>query len=109
MTELGGWAAHPTVPGRRRLPVVYLLLLASPVVVILALSHAEVTSWWMTGMCPGGPMDRPAAPCAFPTFFFVVVLGGWLAYLVVPALSVWWIGWTLWYLGRRANALNRGR
>jgi hypothetical protein len=37
-------------------------------------------------------MDRPAAPCSFADLAVIVFLGGWVAFLVVPALAVWELG-----------------
>lgn len=53
-------------------------------------SRRELATWLVAGTCPGGPMDRRAAPCGPLEFFGIVFLGGWAAPFVVPVLAVWW-------------------
>lgn len=68
------------------------LLALVPFVVTGSFSGPEIWTWLQTGTCPGGPMDRPPRPCGPLGFFFSVFLGGWAAFLVVPALALWWAG-----------------
>jgi hypothetical protein len=53
-------------------------------------------------------MDRPAGPCGPAEFVFVVFLGGWAAFVVLPALLAWLLGATIAFLAilRRARRLN---
>ncbi len=73
---------------------VYLLGIVAPFVVIGALSRLEIAAWFALGVCPGGAMDQPAAACGFFEFLFRVFLGGWAAFVVVPAIVIWWAVWT---------------
>ena len=79
---------------KRTLVSLYVVGLLLPWTCLAALSRREIATWLTTGMCPGGPMDRPAAPCGPLSFFAIVFLGGWAAFLVVPLLLVWWAGCT---------------
>lgn len=72
----------------------YVLGLLLPWACIAAMSTRDIGTWLETGMCPAGPMDRPAAPCGSADFFAIVFLGGWVAFLVIPFLVVWWAGCT---------------
>lgn len=67
----------------------YVFTLAIPIAALVYLNSSEVANWFATGMCPGGPMDRVAAPCSVLEFVSIVLLGGWVAFLVVPALLTW--------------------
>jgi len=79
----------------------YLAALAIPLVALVWLNAAEIARWWATGICPGGPMDRVAAPCSALQFVGIVLLGGWVAFLVVPALVGWMLVATLIFLWAR--------
>jgi len=82
-------------PGTRRiLGAGYAALLVLPFALLAVASRHEIGVWLTTGMCPGGPMDRPASACGPGAFFEIVFLGGWAAFLVVPLLLVWGLGWT---------------
>ncbi len=70
-----------------------MLALLAPLVAVGALSSADIGEWLRTGLCPGGPMDRPVQPCGPMDLFFIVFLGGWGAFLVVPLLVVWSVFW----------------
>lgn len=61
----------------------------APFGVIALLSRADLARWATTGVCPGGPMDHPAAPCGPFEIVFRVFLGGWAAWLFVPVLAAW--------------------
>lgn len=63
-----------------------------PIFVLVAVNTHEILLWLQTGHCPAGPMDRPAMPCGPIDFILIVLLGGWVAFLVVPALILWWLG-----------------
>lgn len=88
----------------------YVAMLLAPLVLLGSLSSAEIATWFSTGMCPAGPMDRPAAPCGILELAFIVLLGGWVAFIVVPALVVWALVCTVAYaalahwLGKRAQS-----
>lgn len=88
------------------LGVSYALALLVPFVGIGWLSSDAIDLWLSTGMCPAGPMDRPAAPCGLVDFFLIVFLGGWAAFIVVPVLVVWALVCTgvwaaMWAFGSR--------
>lgn len=93
------------------LGVSYALALLVPLVGIGALSSHEIDVWLSTGMCPAGPMDRPAAPCGLVDLFTIVFLGGWAAFIVVPVLAAWALGCTaVWaaawtFVARRARSV----
>lgn len=76
----------------------YWLAMLAPLVGLLLLNAGALGDWLRTGICPGGPMDRPAAPCGPVGFVMTVVLGGWAAFLVIPLLVVCWIGITIYFL-----------
>jgi len=77
----------------------------APFGVIAALSRADLARWATTGVCPGGPMDHPAAPCGLFELVFRVFLGGWAAWLFIPVLSAWCGACALGYgLVRRRGA-----
>jgi hypothetical protein len=84
--------ASPKARRVRALLVVGALLAVAPFVALAVLGHHELSTWAQTGMCPAGPMDRPAAPCSFADLAVIVFLGGWVAFLVVPVLAVWELG-----------------
>jgi hypothetical protein len=84
-----------TPRARRILGAGYAALLALPFALLAVASRREIGVWLTTGMCPGGPMDRLASACGPATFFEIVFLGGWVAFLMVPLLLVWGLGWTL--------------
>lgn len=67
-----------------RLVVLYVLALCAPVAVLAFVGAHDLSTWLETGFCPGGPMDRPAAPCSAAELAFLVFLGGWAAFVVVP-------------------------
>ena len=73
-----------------------------PLVVIGLASTDEIFMWLRTGICPAGPMDRPAAPCGPFSFFSIVFLGGWAAFVFLPLLLAWWTVATVGF-GRRRN------
>ena len=88
----------------------YGLALLLPVAGLVALNIGEIVTWLQTGLCPGGPMDRPAAPCGPLRFLWIVVLGGWAAFLVVPLLLVCWVAITIGFVlaaGRAPAARTR--
>lgn len=66
-------------------------LALAPIVLLFTLSASDTVRWLQTGDCPGGAMDRPAGPCGPLDFVWIVLLGGWVAYLTVPALAAWWM------------------
>ena len=82
-----------------------MLALVTPFLCIGWFSRPEISHWLATGMCPGGPMDRPAATCGPLEFFSLVFLGGWAAWLVVPLLCAWWLacGLLLWLTRHRRS------
>ena len=79
--------------GRRIALWAYALVLSAPFVALGVLNHAYIAHWWQTGTCPG-PMDRHG-PCGVAQMLFVVFLGGWACVVVVPALVVWALLWSL--------------
>jgi hypothetical protein len=85
----------------------YLLALAFPLAVLAWVNAAEIGRWLDTGMCPGGPMDRAAAPCGLWGFVGVVMLGGRAAFVVVPVLGLWVVGATALYALTRRRAARR--
>jgi len=77
----------------RQRPTAKVLLaaaLVAPFVAIGVADRSAVARWLSTGVCPGSAMDHPAAPCGAGEFFLRVFLGGWAAFVVVPALVGWW-------------------
>jgi hypothetical protein len=88
----------------------YLGALAIPIVALVWLNASEFARWFATGICPGGPMDRAAAPCNAFEFASIVLLGGWAAFIVVPALLGWMLVATLifrWARSRTSRELWR--
>ena len=85
----------------------YLGILALPLVLLLWISAADIARWWQTGMCPGGPMDRSAAPCNIGTLLLVTVLGGWASPIIMLLLGAWSALWTVVFLVARTVASRR--
>lgn len=80
---------------------VYVTALLLPFAWIASRSGSELHRWLDTGVCPAGPMDRPARPCSLFELFFIVFLGGWVASMVIPMLVLWWafvsgVAWSVW-------------
>lgn len=71
--------------------IFYVAALMLPFAAIALLERATIADWLVTGMCPGGPMDRSAHLCGFGELFSIVFLGGWVAFLVIPVLVVWFV------------------
>jgi len=71
--------------------LVWSILALLPIAILIAVNNHEVLLWLQTGHCPGGPMDRPAGPCGPIDFILIVLLGGWVAFLMIPVLIGWWI------------------
>jgi hypothetical protein len=69
-----------------------------PVVGLLLFNAAALGDWLRSGICPGGPMDRPALPCGPLDFVWIVLLGGWAAFLIVPLLVLCWAGITIYFV-----------
>ncbi len=94
------------------LAAVYLLAASLPLLCLGALGSGELLTWLKTGMCPAGPMDRPARLCSPAELFFIVFLGGWASFLVLPVLVLWEAGalaaviGALAYLRFRMKAYN---
>jgi hypothetical protein len=86
---------HMGRQAKRALGICYVLTLVFPFIVSGLNSQPVLSAWLRTGNCPGGPMDRPEQVCDPFTFFFVVFLGGWFSWIVLPLLGVWWVGSTL--------------
>ena len=76
----------------------YGMALLLPAAGLALFNIGEIVTWLQTGMCPGGPMDRPAAPCGPLRFLWIVVLGGWAAFLVVPLLLACWVAITIGFV-----------
>jgi hypothetical protein len=82
----------------------YALVMVLPLVASALLNRQEIATWLSSGLCPGGPMDRPAAPCGPVDIMFIVFLGGWAVFIVLPLLIVWWTAATAaFFLARRRN------
>lgn len=83
--------------------LLYVAILLLPLAGIGVLSHHDLGRWLSTGLCPAGPMDRPSRACGLPELFFIVFLGGWASFLVVPLLLFWGSGVTFvfWLATRR--------
>ena len=75
----------------------FLFALALPFIVVGVFSTSEIGTWLSTGMCPGGPMDQVAGPCGPLHFFMRVFLGGWVAFIFIPLVLLWWAILTLVY------------
>ena len=98
MTAHAPTPAAPTAPpnpdrgaAQRVARGVYVGALALPFACLAVLDRAAIATWISRGTCPGGAMDQVARPCGSGEFFVRVFLGGWVAFLVVPALLGWWL------------------
>jgi hypothetical protein len=67
----------------------YGVMLALPLLALAILGRHDLAEWSSSGLCPGGPMDRPARPCGLLGIFALVFLGGWVGFIVVPLWSLW--------------------
>jgi hypothetical protein len=87
----------------------YAVALALPFIATAIESRALIADWFMTGICPGGPMDRPAHLCGFGEWFFITFLGGWAAFLVIPMLALWFALCTTVFALWRRRARSRSQ
>jgi len=97
---------------RVTLAAVYAAALLLPFAWITLHSGGDLQRWFDTGVCPAGPMDRPARPCSLFELLVIVFLGGSVAFMVIPALALWWalvtgIAQLVWRRIRKAQA-SRG-
>jgi hypothetical protein len=71
--------------------ILWSVLALMPIAILIAVNTSEILLWLQTGHCPAGPMDRPAAPCGPIDFILLVILGGWVSFIVIPILVGWWM------------------
>jgi hypothetical protein len=70
-------------------------MIALPLLALAILGRHDLAEWSSSGLCPGGPMDRPARPCSLLGIFALVFLGGWVGFIVVPLWSLWVVSCTV--------------
>lgn len=82
---------HPNRSVRMAWLVACFLVLLFPLLGMFVLNSSVVGQWLSTGICPGGPMDRPARPCGLFELSYLVFFGGWAAFVVIPLFVLWWL------------------